>query len=97
MTVYTALTTTPRTKKELAARLGWSPREVEQAINEARLKGAPIVSDERGYRITVHASEVRACADRLRHRILVQARTERALRRCAQRLDGVEQERLWAA
>jgi biotin operon repressor len=87
--------TSPRTKRQLADATGWNTRDVEAAIQQARLEGAPICSDERGYWLGT-AEEVRACADRLRRRYVTQAVTARALRRTARRLEAAQMS-LWVA
>jgi biotin operon repressor len=94
--IYDALSTNPRTKAELAERTGWTKRDVELAIQAARLDGAPIASSQDGYWLTLSPQTIRECAERLRHRIRSQYRTWRALRSTARRLDGVELERLWS-
>lgn len=76
-----------RRKTDLARSVGWSTREVELAIQAARLDGHAICSDERGYWFGT-ASEVQACADRLRRRAGNQLLTARAMRRAAKRLEA---------
>lgn len=97
VSILAALSTTPITKKALAEKLATSSREVELMIHAARLEGAPICSDDRGYWLGT-AAEVAECARRLRSRYINQALTARALRRAAARMERqLEQETLWAA
>lgn len=91
------LTTTPQTKAVLAEKSGYSIREVESLIQAARLDGVPIVSDGDGYWLARTPQELRECADRLRHRLVTQYQTVRALRRTARRLEGYAQTQLWEA
>lgn len=91
------LTTTPQTKRLLAEKSGYDVREVETLIQMARIDGVPIVSDSDGYRLATSPEELRECADALARRLVSQYRTVRALRKTARRLEGIVQERLWAA
>lgn len=95
MTITDHLSTTPRTKRELAERSGYSQRDVELLINAARQEGVPIVSSADGYWLGTPA-EVKACADRLRRRAGNQLVTARAMRRTASRMSSPVQEGLGA-
>ena len=90
MNLLDALTTTPQTKRVLAARLGCEPREVEAFVQSYRLAGAAILSDGDGYRLGASAAEVDACAQRLRRRAIHQLVTARALRQTARRWQARE-------
>lgn len=81
--ILDVLTREPQTKRVLAEKLGWTTRDVELAIQQARLDGAPICSTTDGYWLGT-PEEVAACARRLRHRAITQLLTARALRRAAQ-------------
>jgi biotin operon repressor len=83
------LTSTPATKRALAEKLGVSTREVEAAIQEARLDGAPILSSADGYWLSQDPAEIRACASRLRDRAITQLRTASALGKAADELPMV--------
>lgn len=76
-----------RTKRHIAAELGISTREVEEAIQQARLDGHPIISGDNGYYIGT-ADEARACADRLRSRAIHQLETAQALTATAERMSA---------
>lgn len=99
VTILTALghgRASARRKLDLARDLGWTTRAVEAAVQQARLEGAPIASDETGYWLG-SAEEVDECARRLRSRYIHQAITARSLRRTAQRMRGYQQVEIWAA
>ena len=85
MTLLDALTTSPQTKRGLAAKLGCEPREVEALVQSYRLDGAAILSDGDGYRYAISPEEVDDCYRRLRNRAVRQMVTARALRRTARR------------
>lgn len=93
MTLLDVLSTTPQTKRELASKVGCTPREVELEVNRLRLDGAEIISDSSGYRLGASAAEVDACADRLRVRAIHQLLTSRALRRTARCMAAAEHRR----
>lgn len=95
MTLLEALTASPLTKKALAEKCATSPRNIEEAVMEARLRGVPIVSDGDGYRYAQTAEEVRQCADRLRRRAINQLLTARGLRRAARSLERTEMTLPW--
>ena len=86
MNLLDALSTSPQTKRALAAKLGCEPREVEALVQSYRLAGAAILSDGDGYRLGASAAEVDACAQRLRRRAIHQLVTARALRATARRM-----------
>lgn len=62
-------------------------RTVEEAVQQLRLLGEPLVSDGDGIRYTTDPVEVRECANKLRRRYITQALTARALRHTATRLE----------
>ena len=86
----------PLTKRALAEAAGCSTRDVELAMQQARLDGLPVISDSDGYRLSDDPAEVRACADALARRLVSQYRTVRALRETARRLERAQMA-LWAA
>lgn len=88
-----ALSATPQTKRVLASKLGTTTREVELAVNAARLDGLPVISSGDGYRLGASAAEVDACALRLRRRAINQLLTSRALRNTARRMAAKEHRR----
>lgn len=90
MTLIEALDATPKTKKVLAELLGTDTRSVELAVQEARLRGLPILSDSEGYRYAQTSEEVQVCAARLRRRAATQFLTARALKRAAVRMKARE-------
>ena len=94
MNVTEFLTRRPQTKRELADRMGVKPRTVEEAIQAARLDGAPILSDADGYWLAASAEELEAQAARLRARYITQALTARAVRRTARRMREAEAARM---
>lgn len=79
---------------EIAQRLGWSRRSVEEAIEDLRLAGEPIIAGPQGVRISNDAAEIRAYARGRRHRLASIAKGTRSLLRTARRLDTV-QPSLW--
>ena len=81
------LAATPRTKRELAELTGWPTRDVELAIQQARLAGAPICSNSDGYYVSTDPAEVRAAAERLRNRAMNQLATAAALAHAAESLE----------
>lgn len=83
------------TLASIALSLRLSRRDVEQAVQELRLAGEPLVSDSEGIRYTTDPKEVAACAEALRRRLVSQYLTSRALRRTARRLEGINQPSLW--
>lgn len=95
------LSAEPVTLARLAARAGVTRREAEQAVQEMRLAGHPIVSDGAGVRLARGATDALTCADRLRRRALGQLLTARALRRAGYRMADEEASRrrltLWDA
>ena len=77
------LTRRPQTKRALAERMGIPGREVEALVQQARLDGAPILSDGDGYRLADDPDELEAQARRLRIRAAHQFITARAVRSTA--------------
>ena len=94
VTLLDVLSTSPQTKRELAAKLGCETREVEALVQSYRVDGAAILSDGDGYRLGASAAEVDACAQRLRRRAIHQLVTARALRATARRWRAREAEPL---
>jgi biotin operon repressor len=86
VTLLEALTATPQTKRVLAEKLGTSSREVELEVQDARLRGVPIISDSDGYRYAQTPQEARQCAARLRSRAIRQMETAQALDRAADKM-----------
>ena len=81
-------------KVDIARRLGIPTRQVEAEIQQLRLNGEPIVSDDHGYWLGT-PEEVRVCADRLRRRAGHQLVTSRAMRRTASRMAAPRQDTLF--
>lgn len=81
----------------LCADLGMSRRDVEAAIEAARLAGEPVIGSGEGVRYTTDPREVRAYAEDRRRRLVSIAKGTRQLLRTARRLEGSVQETLWAA
>lgn len=94
MTVTDFLTRRPQTKRELAERMGIPAREVEALVQQARLDGAPILSDGDGYRMAVASDELEAQSRRLRIRAAHQFLTARAVRQAARSMKQAEDARM---
>lgn len=77
------LTSQPQSKKILAEKARTSTREVELAVQAARLEGHAILSNADGYWLSQDPAEIRKCAQRLRSRALTQMNTAAALNRAA--------------
>jgi biotin operon repressor len=90
MTVLPYLTSRPQTKRELADRMGTSTRQVEAVVQIERLSGAPIVSDEDGYRLASGSADMLDQYRRMRSRYVTQAVTARAVLRTARRMQDAE-------
>lgn len=90
MTVLPFLTGRPQTKRELADRMGTSTRQVEAVVQVERLSGAPIVSDEDGYRLALRSEDMLDQYRRMRSRYVNQAITARAVLRTARRMREAE-------
>ena len=75
---------------DMAFALGIPIRKVQEAIQELRLAGHPIISDGDGIRLARNAEEAAACAASLRRRAIHQFLTARALRRTARRMAVAE-------
>ena len=90
MTVFPFLTNCPQTKARLAERMGVTTRTVELLAQVERLAGAPIVSDEDGYRLAQDSEDMLAFYRRLRSRYVTQAQTARAVLRTARRMREAE-------
>ena len=92
MTTATLLTlignsaATARTIGWIAEHAGVPRREVEQAIQTARIEGVPLVTGEHGVWATDSPAEASQMAERLRYRIVHQYVTYRALRATARRM-----------
>ena len=93
-----------RTIGELAEALRVSRREIEAAVQAARIDGVPIVSGSEGLWISDSPEEVARAAESLRKRLVTQYATVRALRATARRMaarkhyDGIIQTELgWVA
>jgi biotin operon repressor len=91
--VLRLLTNASVKQADLAFVLGLSIRQVQSALQQLRLEGKPIYSDEDGMRLAQTADEACACADALRRRLVSQYRTVRALRATARRMQEAEDAR----
>lgn len=96
MKVTDFLTRRPQTKRELAERMGIPTREVEAAIQQARLDGKPILSNGDGYWMTDDPEDVRKMAARLRRRASTIHDTATALAATAEKLAKREDPTLWS-
>ncbi len=67
----------------LAARHHWPRRVVEACVQELRLEGHPVVTDQYGVHLSDDPDELAAAAEGLRRRLVTQYRGVRALRRTA--------------
>ena len=76
----------PKTKTTLALSLNCSEREVELAIRELRLGGAPIASGANGYWLAERPDELDGTIAQMYHRLREQGRTLAALRRTRARM-----------
>jgi Mn-dependent DtxR family transcriptional regulator len=79
---------------ELTDRLRVSRRKVERGVQELRLRGWLVISDDRGCWLSFEASEGREQYRRLRSRYIHQAQTARAVLRTANAIDRTQM-RLW--
>lgn len=79
------------TLSAIADAAGVSRREVEQAIQQARLDGIPLITSGRGVWRAETAQEARSMAERLRSRAITQMTTAQALDRAADAMDRVGQ------
>ncbi len=70
----------------LAARHHWPRRVVEACVQELRLAGIPVVTDQYGVHLSDDPDEVTAAAEGLRRRLVTQYAGLRALRRTARRM-----------
>ncbi len=90
MSLLAALTSQPRTKRDLAESLGTTTRDVELEIRALRLEGQPILSNGDGYSMARDAAELAQCVERLRRRAVEQFLTVRAMRATLRRLEASE-------
>lgn len=79
--VAEALGAHPRPLNDIALETGLSRRDVEQAIHELRLGGAPICTGPAGAWIAQSAAELAASNATLHHRLRAQYQTLRAQKR----------------
>lgn len=79
--VAEALGSRPRPLNDIALETGLSRRDVEQAIHELRLGGAPICTGQAGAWVAQSAAELAASNGRLHHRLREQYATLKAQRR----------------
>ena len=86
-----------RTIGSLSESLKVSRREIEAAVQAARLNGVPIVSGSEGLWIASTAQEALEAAQALRRRAITQLVTARALRAAGKRMAAVRQRTLWEA
>jgi len=77
-----------RTIGELAESLSLPRRVIEEAVQQSRLDGIPIVSGSEGLWIAASATEAREASEALRRRAITQLLTARALRRSAERMEA---------
>ena len=84
-----------RTIGELSESLKVSRREIEAAVQSARLDGVPIVSGSEGLWIASTAQEALEAAQALRRRAITQLVTARALRAAGKRMAAIRQPTLW--
>jgi biotin operon repressor len=89
--ILEALTNIPQNKRVLAEKLRTTTREVELAIQAARLEGHAILSNSGGYYLSTDPEEIRRCAERLRNRSLTQMKTASALWKSADKMPA----KLW--
>ena len=75
---------------ELAEKMGVSRREAEQAVQDARMAGEPIVSGPRGLWIGSDAEALEWC-ERARSRAIHQLETVQAVQRGVERRRGAGQ------
>lgn len=75
--------------------LGCSRRAVEDAIENLRLEGHPIVGGATGVRLSDDHREVRAYAEDRRRRLVSISKGTRALLTTARKMEGVRQGSLW--
>lgn len=74
----------------LAHRAGVPRRDIEEAVQQARLDGAPIVTGDQGIAIATSAAQMLDQYRRLRSRYVHQAVTARAVLRTAKRMKAAE-------
>jgi len=86
---------TARTLSQIAELAGVSRREVEQAVQQARMDGVPLITSERGVWRAQMPQEARQMAERLRSRAITQMETAAALDRAADAMEQTGQETLW--
>lgn len=79
-----------RTQRTLALLTGWTVRDVQAAIEEARRNGAPICSGDEGVWLAETSEELAETYRMLRARIASQNRTAWALRRTLGRMRASE-------
>ena len=84
-----------RTIENIALGLAVPRRSIEDAIQQLRLAGHPLVGGETGVRLSDSPSEVRAYAQDRRRRLVSIAQGTRALLNTARRMEG-PQTRLWS-
>ena len=84
-----------RTIGELAEALNLPRREIEAAVQAARLDGVPIVSGSEGLWIASTPLEALEAAQALRRRAITQLVTARALRAAGKRMAAIRQPSIW--
>lgn len=85
------------TLSAIAERAGVSRREVEAAIQSARLAGVPLITSQKGVWRAESPVEARAMAERLRSRAVHQMETAQALDRAADAMTAEQEVMPWAA
>lgn len=78
----------------LAEQLHVPRRAIEDAIQQLRLDGHPVVGGDNGVKLSTDSREVRAYAEDRRRRLVSISKGTRALLATARRMDGPQQA-LW--
>lgn len=78
------------TNADLVHLTGETPTDIRLSVEDARLHGAAICSSTNGYWLSSDPSEIRRCIESLTRRIGSQAKTIRAMRKTANRLQPFE-------
>lgn len=80
-----------RTIGELSESLDLPRRVIEEAVQQARLNGVPVISGSEGLWIAQNGQEALSMADRLQRRLVAQYLTVRAMRETGRRMQRAEQ------
>lgn len=88
-----------RTMGDLAESMNVSRRQIEQSIQELRLRGFAVASGQSGVWVADHAADLDETIDSMQSRLVSQYRTVRAMRATRRRMLAAEtvgeQEQLW--